>query len=405
MEKALASLKCWISVEPFPSLPRDLFLGLARLLRLSQTPVPRRVGVERSSDFGCPTTRAEGRDGCRGRGGRARWRLTIGRRDYRSRESTRRARTALFDAPNPAISSGSLPAANRAASAVTGGLVGGAAGGVIGAAAPYVRGTINRLRATPTQRAQDSSLRHLDSDGRTPARARQEYVDRQAQQGAKPETLSDLYPGSNVAGSYDAALNRNAVGREAATREMTDRAASAPTRILQDFDEALRRPPEYDALVRGAYRTRAVDAAPLYREARAFGAVDDRDINDQLMRLDPSIFQDATTWARRSGTTPAPLVSFSADGSATLNRTPTVTDLDHIKRALDNVVERGTVNGRLDSNAACASQEARTLLSRLDQIVPRYAEARAAYADPSGLIDAANLGRDVFRANMRPEQL
>ena len=86
---------------------------------------------------------------------------------------------------------------------------------------------------------------------------------------------------------------------------------------------------------------------------------------------------------------------------------PDVEALDYFKRALDDKIEagyRGTSS--VGKGEASALRERRNeLVSRLDELVPEYREARTKYAGDLEVRDALRLGRDILKRTMRPQEL
>lgn len=86
---------------------------------------------------------------------------------------------------------------------------------------------------------------------------------------------------------------------------------------------------------------------------------------------------------------------------------PDVEALDYFKRALDDKIEAGyRGNSSVGKGEASALRERRNeLVSRLDDLVPEYREARTKYAGDLEVRDALRLGRDILKRTMRPQEL
>jgi hypothetical protein len=68
-------------------------------------------------------------------------------------------------------------------------------------------------------------------------------------------------------------------------------------------------------------------------------------------------------------------------------------------------MERAAIRAGNDSWARQIGNERRNLKAALVDANPRYGRALDAYSEPQQLIDAANKGKEVFSANMRPDEV
>lgn len=291
---------------------------------------------------------------------------------------------------------------NRLGGATTGALYGAGIGGALGAAAPLAKAGLDRLRATPQTQGQDAVLAALARDNLTPEQAAQAYAQRQATLGAKPELLADLYPGSNIAGLTDMAVQSPATDKGSLVQQLAQRGKDQGARILDDFRTLYGSRGNFYATEKALNEARQAASKPLYEAAYARGEVANPAIWEQLRRLPSDVLQDAGRAAQWDGVDPAKLTQLvkTADGgkATALTRIPTVQDLDYVKRGLDRIIERETNDfGRVSSEGRRALQAKDSLLAILDKEVPEFAAAREAWAGPSAMMDAMRYGQRAAR--------
>ena len=150
-------------------------------------------------------------------------------------------------------------------------------------------------------------------------------------------------------------------------------------------------------------------AAPLYDAAYAAPGASSVDLSDLAGR--PSMkagLQRAYSIASEEGRDPTALgFNLDGQGNVTLDRVPSFQTLDYVKRGLDDTLEphRNPITGRLDLNETTRAINAtkNTLLSRIDDVNPAYAQARATYAGPVQSRDALARGQDAF--GLSPDEL
>lgn len=146
--------------------------------------------------------------------------------------------------------------------------------------------------------------------------------------------------------------------------------------------------------------SRSAQAAPLYNKAyfadpqgTVLRYVNDPKVNS-LLKLPQfkDAADEATALLRAEGTIPA---------NGSVNLTPTVQNLDNIKRGLDNLIEKQTdsVTGKLTPLGRIYVAKKNEFLNAIDAAVPEYKAARAAYAGDTESITAIKLGRQVINAS------
>lgn len=293
---------------------------------------------------------------------------------------------------------------NRLDNAAYGALTGGAVGGALGAVAPMVANAGRRAFASTEDQAADRVLRGMAADGTTPAAVAREFGERQRTLGTFPETVADLNPRGNTAGILDAALAAPGDGRDSLIGTLIGRNLQTGNYIADGFAEVFGRGRgEFFRTMDALDNAQRAASAPLYQRAYSVGEIADPQINTLLTRLPQSVFRSAADIARIEGASPAPLVRI-VKGEPRLTRTPTMRDLDMVKRGLDDAKSAAFRAGNGSLGHALSGQR-ELLLKRLDDLVPDYRAAREAWAGPARVRDAAELGRKTFDGSTSPHEL
>lgn len=157
--------------------------------------------------------------------------------------------------------------------------------------------------------------------------------------------------------------------------------AGTRDRVMNQITHGLQSRNYYDDLAQ-LEKDMAAHAAPHYANAYAYGEVTDPKV---LAFLDRDVFKKGMQHANESLNTRG----IKAD----LN-VPTVENLDHIKRGLDDLIEKETdpITGKLTSKGRDLIGAKTEFLSALDTAVPDYALARGIYAGGAALRDAMRTG-------------
>lgn len=288
---------------------------------------------------------------------------------------------------------------NRAERALGEAAVGGTVGGVLGAGAPVVGSVLGNVFSSPTKRAQDRLLDVLGEQGATPADVAAEYARRQAQ-GAKPEIIADLYPGSAVAGESRRVLNVPGANRQEITEQLVSRMDEQGPRVAQAFENATGTDRKFFPVLSELERVRKVEAEPLYKIAES-KPVRNKTIDSLLLRVPNEAFKEAEDAAGLEGLIFPRLVAQNKDGEKTVVGDYTVRDIDLIKRGLDQLINAQVKEGKMSPRGRDLVVFKNALLSEVDKAVPEYAQARSAWAGPSAVMDAMKAGQDLF--NQRAE--
>jgi hypothetical protein len=205
-------------------------------------------------------------------------------------------------------------------------------------------------------------------------------------------------------------------GQEALVERMIEGRVATPERVSEQVESALPGAKDYfdeeDAI---ADRLRAIGNNE-YQRAYAVGEISDPTIASIINNPSPvirSIWQSTKNLAQlkggdlRMGMEPVLDAGGNLVGLApTSNAIPDVEALDLFKRALDDRIEKGFkgTSNEGKSEAAALKDIRKDLVSRLDQLVPEYREARTKYAGDLEVRDALRYGLDIFSRKVRPAE-
>lgn len=288
---------------------------------------------------------------------------------------------------------------NRLAGAGVGALFGGTAGAVIPGAIGAGNEVVGRIGGLLGLRnadndAADFAVRALSRDkfdlsgnGALPANE------------GKPLALADM-AGGNTRRLGRTVQTTPGEGSEHAERFLNERQYGQADRIKDDIDTHISGQDRIDS-VQALGEQRRNDAAPLYEQANQ------RDIQSPRLQqfLDSPIAADALKSGKETAqlraladNVPFDPAAYATDGGPINTRA-----VDAIKHGLDDMLEkyRDPTTGKLalDSRGREIERVRQSLLEETDALNPTYAQARAAYAEPSRLMDATERGRGVLKGN------
>lgn len=238
-----------------------------------------------------------------------------------------------------------------------------------------------------TRRAQEKLLQAIKRDNLTP----EEIMLARNVLGDKPETLIER-SGTNTLGLADVATKYPGEAKRLATALAEERMGGQGERIVSDLTQAFRVQGDPRQVARALEQKRAKDATPLYQQAYAEGAqIADPRIAG-FMQL--PAFQRAYGIARR-------LAQY--DGVALPKDPRKLTEfnlqtLDYVKRGLDDVLYQAKMpgpGGTGRTEYAKIADSYNQFVGTLDQLVPTYAQARAAWAGPTAMKEALEAGQKV----------
>lgn len=293
---------------------------------------------------------------------------------------------------------------------VAAGLVGGVgtAGLQAGGGAAF-RGARNVLAPNTEDTATRIAGRALERDKLTP----QQMLTRMKDLG------DDAMPvdagGENVRGALRGSVAAPGQARTTVVNAFTDRADKEGARVGASIDKNVS-PKTLTATVDELIAERNTTPKPLYDKALDVGQVwsprIQQFLNDPLIQ--PGIkrgleIQRLEALAQNKPFDPKAygVTGFNAAGDPIISGTPNMRLLDAAKKGVDAIINdyRNPVTGRvvLDERGRAIEGVRKAFLSELDAANPDYAAARAAYATPSQMKDAAELGARLFSTNARPE--
>jgi len=240
------------------------------------------------------------------------------------------------------------------------------------------------------ERAREKLLQAFNRDRMSP----QEIVDVGRLLGDKPETLVERAGGRNVLGLADTATKYPGAARAMAGDLADERMSGQLDRLSSDLGKAFRVQGDPIALGNTFSAQRAAQAKPLYEKAYQEGAVlADPRINEYMAL---PAFQRAYGVARRLAKYDG--VELPADPRKVSQFN--LQTLDYVKRGLDDVLYTGKVKGSIgntERNKVLESQQG--FLSTLDELVPTYRQARAAWAGPTAMKEALEAGGEITKMN------
>lgn len=304
----------------------------------------------------------------------------------------------------------------RIGGAITGGALGAGAGAAAGPilqgiaqAAPRVAEQARRLTGLGTDDlamrdvARIATADDVGAQGTRAARAATFTDDELARAGmpVMPETLAERM-GPNARGRLEAMANAPGPGMAQIVAGMTERQGGRIDRV----DAALRTTfgDLADARLARAdtYTQRSAEARPLYQ--RAFDAarpLEPRDL-DLLSRVPGSAVREAEQYARIAGEPFRLQYRIDDAGRFIPDALPTAEDMARIRTGLRIYIENNTRDGRPNSLGVAAQDLYRQITQRLDEVAPGHAAAARVWADHSAVLDAMELGQNLFR--LRPNQ-
>lgn len=306
--------------------------------------------------------------------------------------------------------SGALTGAGRSTAGDAGGVardagIGGVSGAALGGATAGIGGALGAVGRTVAARNGGDAARDLASekvaesvlrDARgVSAQSGDAAISRAAarQRALGPEATIADSAGESTRGLLDTLATLPGATKDAAARLIRDRQAGRAERLISSADNALgtggqRLAPTLQALE----QHRATEAQPLYNALRASQIAPTDEMRSIIAAADElgagKLAQTIATAERQP---------YTLGGDATAYR---FADLDRLKRGLDTMISREVESGRTTATGAALTSLKNALVGEMDRatIDPAtgksvYAAARAAYAGPSALMDAANAGR------------
>lgn len=187
-------------------------------------------------------------------------------------------------------------------------------------------------------------------------------------------------------------------GSQTAAEYLSNRQLNQAPRVVEQLSKTLADPTVFKQATDALFKVRSTAARPLYEEAFAMPV----DMTPRLQQfLSDPILQQGLSKGREiqrlemvaEGATPPPP-----------SNTLTMRDLDAAKRGLDDILEEYRVpeTGRLllDDRGRAIEQVRKAYVAYLDELNPKYAEARSAWGGPSEALDAMASGRRYAKGDI-----
>lgn len=226
-------------------------------------------------------------------------------------------------------------------------------------------------------------------------------VDRMRELG--PEALpADIAP--NLRQQAEGLASIQGTAQKTVRDALASRGAGAGKRITGALDEALGQPVNTLQTADDIIAQRSAAATPLYEAARSKPMPFSRDLESLLNRpaMQQALAQAQKLAANEGMVSKQWFANVAGDGATFMRNVPDVRQLDYTKRALDDMIDSvgpWTNEGRVLTGL-------KNELTRIvDDAVPEYAQARQAFAGPSGVINAMESGKSVFKNRQTPEEI
>lgn len=253
--------------------------------------------------------------------------------------------------------------------------------------------------AEATDKAKQLILESLRRDEITPAQASSRIAELEAK--GVPDVMLPEVAGRATTQRLSAAANFPGGGIDTVSEKLIRNVQNQGTLLPQYLSQAFGvRGGNSSQMVDSILASRSAQAAPLYNKAyfadpqgTVLRYVNDPKVNS-LLKLPQfkDAAEEATTLLRAEGAIPA-------NGSVSL--TPTVQNLDRIKRGLDTLINKETdaVTGKMTELGRIYVGKKNEFLNAVDAAVPEYKAARQAFAGNTEAANAIRLGRQVINAS------
>jgi hypothetical protein len=248
-------------------------------------------------------------------------------------------------------------------------------------------------------KAKQLILESLRRDEITPAQASSRIAELEAK--GVPDVMLPEVAGRGTTQRLSAAANYPGGGIDTVSEKLVQNVQGQSTLLPKYLSDAFGvRGGNSSQMVDSIIASRSAQAAPLYNKAyftdpqgTVLRYVNDPKVNS-LLKLPQfkDAADEATALLRAEGAIPA-------NGNVSL--TPTVQNLDNIKRGLDTLIDKQTdaVTGKMTPLGKIYVAKKNEFLNAIDAAVPEYKAARSAYAGDTESITAIKLGRQVINAS------
>ncbi len=307
----------------------------------------------------------------------------------------------------------------RGVGAIKGGLFGGASGGAVGVVIPPATRVGKAVAQRTADAFADSALgqwigklpgvqppggnrgvekvaQALEKDGLSPLQAAMRADELAV--GGKPAVMADAGRTSTLRLGRDV-INAGPAGTADVVEQLATRADEAGARITNDLVATTGLRGDAQQVATALMQQRAAAAAPLYERAYTAGA---RPVDDPIIlgMLRLPEFQQAVRAGYKLAAVEGVNIPAVRDTQGRTVRVPTLQVLDYVKRGLDDILYSGKRTGTIGRGMLRALETRRQeFLSRLDQLYPDYAKARAVYAGDTRMLEAIEMGQEFARKN------
>lgn len=323
-----------------------------------------------------------------------------------------RAIAAISSSVPQAVRFGALGAAEGglagAGGATEGNRLKGAAGGAaigapVGAVAPSVvrgiEGTVNAVRTavTPKAGAAADIGRAIVRDETTPEALIARLGTAQAERPGIA-TVADV-GGENVRGLVERVAQTPGAGRTKVVPALTARQQGQLDRVSTDLRDLTGTTQTARQAIDETIAERATAARPLYDEAMAFDLTPHKDVQQVLLDA------VSTGWGKA--------IINSSEFRRTLQTEYGIGEpsakvlmpvIDAWKKQADDLVGRAVRNGE-NNKARVIGQMRDRVIAAVDEVNPKYAEARAAWAGPSKFLEAIEDGRNILSQKVSKDEV
>lgn len=216
----------------------------------------------------------------------------------------------------------------------------------------------------------------------------------------KPMAIADM-AGGNTRRLGRTVQTTPGEGSEHAERFLNERQYGQADRVKDDIDTHISGQNRIDS-VKALGEQRRNDSKPLYAQAYSSGNIhSDRlqqFLDDPIAKEGLQAGMESARLAALAENSPFNPADYAATGGPVNTRA-----VDAIKNGLDDMLEkyRNPTTGKLvlDGKGREIERVRQAMLVEADALNPTYGQARAAYAEPSRLMDATERGRGVMKGN------
>lgn len=294
---------------------------------------------------------------------------------------------------------------------IAGAALGAGGAKAVGMAGNAIGKTVSRLKGRKNL-GKDKLIEAIYRDDQTPAGLAAKMQANQ-QSGALPETLTDI-GGENVRNLARDIQATPSAARNEAVKAFAERNANQDERILSSLSNALSSQQGGISYLDDLQKARKAAAAPMYdaaymTENGVERFVDAEGLEKFLRRNDfkeayqraERIFSNEKFVKEELNNVPFPKLFEEVEGKLVRTQaTPTVRQLDYLKRGLDDNIKGQVKTGGLGNQERASSTKILAMFrNEIDEAVPEYKAAREKFGDDLDIEDAYEMGGKLLRPN------